>query len=86
VKALSRAGLIVLIAISAAGCAAGTYDPGSLERKLESTGVSPAAAKCVVEKMTDKFGERRLGGRANPSALEFKAERVLLRQCGVKAG
>jgi hypothetical protein len=84
VKGLSRAGLIVLIGSLATGCAAGTYDPNKLERRLESTGVAPTAAKCVVEKMTDKFGERRLGGRDQVSALELDAERALLRQCGVK--
>jgi hypothetical protein len=78
--------LIVLIATQAAGCAAGSYDPNTLERRLESTGVSPTAAKCVVEKMTDEFGEPRLGGREEPSALELKAERLLLRECAVLAG
>ena len=81
-----RAGLIVLTATAVTGCAAGSYDPSSLERRLESTGVSPAAAKCVVEKMTDKFGERRLGGRDTASQEELQAERILLRQCGVKGG
>ena len=74
------------MATSVAGCATGSYDPTSLERRLESTGVSAAAAKCVVGKMTDKFGERRLGGRDDVSREELQAERVLLRQCGVKAG
>ena len=83
---LPRAGLIVLIAISAAGCATGSYDPNKLERRLESTGVSRAAAKCVMAKMTAKFGEPRLGGRENPSPEELKAERLLLRECGVKPG
>lgn len=81
-----RAGLIVLMATAVAGCAAGSYDPSSLERRLESTGVTPAAAKCVVEKMTHKFGEPRLGGRDDVSREELAAERVVLRQCGVKAG
>ena len=81
-----RAGWIVLMAAAVAGCAAGSYNPSALERRLESTGVSRAGAKCVVEKMTEKFGERRLGGRDHASRAELQAERTLLRQCGVKAG
>jgi hypothetical protein len=75
--------MIVLIAISAAGCAAGGYQPGVLERRLEATGVSPAAAKCVVDRMAD-LGDTRLSAHANATAAEFAAERKILRQCGVR--
>ena len=76
--------MIVLIGTSAAGCASGGYNPGALERRLVSTGVSRRAAKCVIDAMTEKFGEDRLGGRADATADEVKAQRVLLTRCGVK--
>ena len=76
--------MIVLIATSAAGCAAAGYDAGSLRHRLEATGVAPDKAKCVVDHMTAEFGSDRLGARADAAAAELAAERKLLRQCGVK--
>ena len=74
----------LLIVTSTAGCAAGGYNSKALERRLESTGVSPAAAKCVVDRMPGDLGEQRIGARANPTPEEFAAERKILRECGVK--
>lgn len=68
---------------SIAGCAAGGYDPGALQQHLVSIGISRTAAKCAVDHMTDKFGDPRLGARADASAAEVKAERALLVRCGV---
>ena len=51
-----------------------------------SAGVSPKAAKCVINAMNDKFGQNRLGARVTPSADEAAAQRTLLRKCQVKVG
>jgi hypothetical protein len=48
------------------------------------SGVAPAAAKCVIQGMTEKFGGQILGARVAPSAQEVNAERVILRRCEVK--
>jgi hypothetical protein len=83
-KRLRRAGLIVAIGALCAACAAGGYDAGAVRRHLIDAGVSPAAADCVVLHMGPRFGEERLGARADPSAAEIAAERALMRTCGVK--
>ena len=79
-----RLGTIVLIGTCAAGCAASGYQPSALEKKLVAVGVKPAAAKCVVEGMTEKFGSQILGSRVEPSRAEINAQRVILRRCEVK--
>ena len=79
-----RLGTIVLIGTCAAGCAASGYQPSALEKKLVAVGVKPAAAKCVVEGMTEKFGSQILGARVEPSPAEINAQRVILRRCEVK--
>ena len=77
--------MIVLTAILASGCAAAGYEPGALQQHLVDLGVAPARAKCVVDRMTDEFGDTRLGARADASAAEVKAERAVLARCGVGA-
>ena len=84
-KVGGRIGAIVLTGLFASGCAMGGYDPGALRSHLVSIGVSPAKAKCVVDGMTEKFGDNRLGGRADASALELKLQRSIVRRCGVPA-
>ena len=79
-----RLGAIVLIGIVAAGCTAGGYEPNTLQGRLEQAGVPPAAAKCVIQGMTEKFGTQILGARVDPSAQEINAQRVILRRCDVK--
>jgi hypothetical protein len=87
VKVLVRAALIVLSAWLASGCAVSGYSAGSLQRHLVSSGLSPAEARCVVGHMGPRFGVSRLGARARPEAAELKAERAILKTCGVtKAG
>jgi hypothetical protein len=78
----SGVAVIVLIGTFLTGCAAKGYEPGALEQHLEKAGVGPAAAKCVVDDMTRTFGVSHLGGRADPTADELKAERALLAKCG----
>jgi len=85
VKVGGRIGAIVLIGLFASGCAMGGYDPGALRSHLVSVGVPPAEAKCVVDGMTESFGDNRLGGRADATAAELKLEREILRRCGVPA-
>ncbi len=77
-------GAIVLIGAVAAGCTAGGYEPSSLQGRLVKAGVAPAAAKCVIQGMTEKFGSQILGARVDPSAEEVNAQRVILRRCEVK--
>jgi hypothetical protein len=84
VKSGLRLGAIVLIVTVAAGCTAGGYDPNTLQGRLVKAGVAPAAAKCVIQGMTAKFGTQILGARVDPSAQEVNAERVILRRCQVK--
>jgi hypothetical protein len=79
-----RLGTIVLIGTFAAGCAAGGYQPSALEKKLVAAGVKPAAAKCVTQGMTEKFGSPILSARVEPTPLEIHAQRVILRRCQVK--
>jgi len=81
---LRRAGLIVVIGMLLSACAASGYDAGGVRRHLVDAGVSPRAADCVVLRMGPRFGDERLGARAEPSAKEVEAERVLLRTCGVR--
>jgi hypothetical protein len=84
VKSGLRLGAIVLIGTFATGCTAGGYAPNTLQGRLVKAGVAPAAAKCVIGGMTEKFGAQILGARVDPSALEINAERVILRGCQVK--
>ena len=84
-KGFLRAGLIVVIATFASGCAASSYGAGALKRHLVAAGVAPAAAECVVGHMVSRFGDIRLAARADASAAELKAERAILRRCGVTA-
>ena len=79
-----RLGTIVLIGTCAAGCAAGGYQPSALEKKLIAGGVAPAAAKCAIQGMTEKFGEPILSARVRPTPQEINAQRVILRRCEVK--
>jgi hypothetical protein len=83
-KRFRRAGLIVAIGALCAACASGGYNAGAVRRHLVEAGLSPAAADCVVLHMGPRFGEDRLGARADPTAAEIAAERALLRTCGVK--
>jgi hypothetical protein len=76
--------MIVLIATCVTGCAASGYTAGGLKSHLVHAGLSPAAATCVVDRMGPRIGDTRLGARANPTAAEVQAERVLLKACGVK--
>jgi hypothetical protein len=85
VKSGLRLGAIVLIGIVAAGCTAAGYEPNTLQGRLVKAGVAPAAAKCVIQGMTEKFGAPILGARVEPSAQEINAQRVILRRCQVKA-
>jgi len=82
----SRAAAIVVIAAVLPACAAGGYNAGALRRHLVDAGVSPAAADCVVLHMGPRFGDERLSARTDPTAAEFRAERALLRTCGVRLG
>lgn len=84
-KVGGRLGAIVLTGFFASGCAMGGYDPGALRSHLVAAGVTPAQAKCVVDGMTEKFGDNRLGGRADATGAELKLQRAILRRCGVKA-
>jgi len=84
VKSGLRLGAIVLIGTFAAGCTAGGYAPNTLQGRLVEAGVAPAAAKCVIQGMTKKFGTQILSARVEPSAPEINAERVILRRCQVK--
>jgi hypothetical protein len=85
VKSSLRGVLIVLIATLLSGCAAAGYDSGAARRHLVGVGISSTAATCVVDHMSSRFGDGRLGARADPSAAELKAEQALLKVCGVKA-
>jgi hypothetical protein len=80
----ARAAMIVLIATLVSGCAASGYDAGALKGRLVSAGLSRAEATCVVDHMGPRFGDTRLGVHGDPSAAELKAERALLKACGVK--
>jgi hypothetical protein len=84
VKIGLRLGTIVLIGACAAGCAAAGYQPSALEKKLVAAGVKPAAAKCAIQGMTERFGSDILSVRVAPSAQEINAQRVILRRCEVK--
>jgi hypothetical protein len=75
--------VIVLSAAVITGCAAGSPTKSSLERRLVGVGLKPAQATCVLDKMTAKFGPASLTARADPIAAETRAEKVLLRACGV---
>jgi hypothetical protein len=79
-----RAALIVVIGALCAACAAGGYDTGAVRRHLVKAGLTPSQADCVVLHMGPRFGDQRLGARSAPSAAELKAERALMRACGVK--
>ena len=79
-----RLGAIVLIGTLAAGCAAETKNARTLQKSLVSIGVSRAVAKCVVDGMTETFGDRRLGAQEAPTAAEIRAQKILVRKCGVK--
>jgi len=83
VRWFASALLIVLIATFASGCAAGGYSRGSLRSRLEHAGLKPAQAKCVVDKMVDKFGDDNLNAHTTPNAAEANLERTLLRKCGI---
>jgi hypothetical protein len=75
-------GGIVLIGALASGCAAGGFNAKTLHDRLVEAGLRPAQATCVLDKMTDKFDEQ-LNTRTDPIAAELRAQRELLRQCGV---
>jgi hypothetical protein len=77
--------MIVLIAVSVSGCAASGYDAAALKSHLIDAGLSGAAATCVVDRMSPRFGDARLGAHADPTAAELDAERALLKACGVRA-
>jgi hypothetical protein len=83
-KRFRRAGLIVAIGALCSACAAGGYDAGAVRRHLVKAGLSQEAADCVVLHMGPRFGDERLGARADPTAAEIAAERALMRTCGVK--
>jgi hypothetical protein len=85
VKVHLRAGLIVLSASLVAGCAATGYNAGAAQRHLVSAGLSRKAAACVIGHMGPSFGADRLNARERPDPDEFKAERAILKACGVKA-
>jgi hypothetical protein len=84
VKIGVRLGAIVLIGTLAAGCAAETKNARTLQESLVSIGVTPTAAKCVVDGMSNTFGDRRLGAHEVPTADEIRAQKALLRKCEVK--
>jgi len=84
VKIGVRLGAIVLIGTLAAGCAAETKNARALQRSLVSIGVSPAVAKCVVDGMSNTFGDRRLGAHEAPTAAEIRAQKALVRKCEVQ--
>jgi hypothetical protein len=84
-KVCARAAVIVLIATAVSGCAASGYDAGALKSRLVSAGLSRAAATCVVDHMGPRFGDTRLGVHGDPTPAELKAERALLKACGVKS-
>jgi hypothetical protein len=67
------------------GCAAGGYNAGSLEHRLEKAGLSSQQATCVLDRMVAKFGETELNARTEPIAEEIRTERMFLRGCGVRA-
>jgi hypothetical protein len=85
VRGRVRTVVIVLIAALSSGCAAGGYNAGSLHRRLVHAGLQPAQATCVIDKMVERFGDAQLNARAAPIAAEIRAERTLLRACGVAA-
>ena len=84
-RGLRVAAMVVAAGSLTAGCAAPGYNGGSLQRRLVATGVSATAARCVVDRMSTLFGDRRLGARADATTAELQAERALLRKCGVHA-
>jgi hypothetical protein len=83
VKVRVRTVVIVLIAALPSGCAAGGYNAGSLHRRLVHAGLQPAQATCVIDKMVKRFGDAQLNVRTAPIEAEIRAERTLLRACGV---
>jgi hypothetical protein len=84
VKNWLRVGTIVLIGMLCSGCAMPGYDSSAAQKHLVAAGVAPATARCVVERMTAKFGANQLSGRVDPTALELRVERTVLSKCGVK--
>jgi hypothetical protein len=85
VKVRLRTVVIVLIGALSSGCAAGGYNTDSLHRRLVHAGLRPAQATCVLDKMVYRFGEAQLSVRTTPIPAEIRAERTLLRVCGVVA-
>jgi hypothetical protein len=78
--------MIVLSASLASGCAVSGYNAAASQRHLVSAGVSRKAAECAVGRMGPRFGADRLNTRARPDPAELKAERTLLKACGVETG
>ena len=78
--------MIVVIGLLASGCAAGGYNADSLHDRLVKAGLRPSQATCVIDAMVDRFGEQQLNARTEPITAEIRAERKLLRTCGVKSG
>lgn len=83
VKARFRVSVIVLSAVLASACAAGGYSTGALRSRLVDAGLRPEQATCVLDKMVERFGRAQLNARAAPIVAELRAEKTLLRACGV---
>jgi hypothetical protein len=84
VKVHLRAAMIVLSASLVSGCAVSGYSASAAQQHLVSAGVSRKAATCVVGRMGHLFGADRLNVRERPDPVELKAERAILKGCGVK--
>jgi hypothetical protein len=84
VKAGAAVVASVVIGGLLSGCAAGGYNAGSLEHRLEKAGLSSRQATCVLDRMVARFGETELNARTEPIVEEIRAERTLLRRCGVR--
>jgi len=83
VKRGARLSVIVLSAVLASACAAGGYSTSALRSRLVDAGLRPEQATCVLDKMVGRFGRAQLNARTAPIAAELRAEKILLRACGV---
>ena len=78
--------MIVLSASLVTGCAASGYNAAAAQQHLVSAGVSRKDAACIVGRMDPRFGVDRLNARERPDPDELKAERAIVKACGVETG